>query len=956
MKRSYYDFGLWVCLLGFLIIETSLFAQGRYPIQNFPPSNYKGGIQNIDFVQNRSMTLFVANNLGVLSYNGKEWDLHTFEFGKKKRSLAFDENNNRLYVGLQGEFGFFSDEWNYISLTDKIPEGAQDFDEVWDVFCLGTKVYFCTFQGIYVYDGNSINVIRQDGGFYKAFLFENNLYCQNYNGELLELQENQFVKSERPIGNFGVISGLVRFDDQLFVIHQSGKIQAIGATSDQNALSPLSVALTDTYINHVLQLSDTRLSISTQTSGLFIYDLRSRTIEQIGINNGLLSNACLRSFQDYSGHLWVGMQNGIAMIDINSPMRFVNSNVGIQGSGYEAYETADGIYYTTSNGIYYRDKNSKQTQFLQGTEGPSYSIQTIGGKVYAGHHRGLFQLGNNRASLVLETKGIWEIKALQAHPNHVIGGSYEGIYLFRINASNDLEPIHKIEDFNESSRFFEEDKSGRIWVGQFYKGLYELTLSESLKRFEVNKISPEQNALVSEQILLSKIDNELYFATQEGVYTLDQDTDQIILSDLFVNNIGEQPVYLLRQDNNNNIHVYAENIYGVYKQISPNNYAFTPSSLFQLRYSFNNDLLNASPNTSDGIMINANEGFIHYNPDKEDRLSTNIPLVTSKVYSVVQDTVLFQRSIFGEASASSEPLVISYKERVLQFFIESFQLKDIENQTYQFFLEGFDENYGDWTSATMKEYTNLTEGDYTFRVRTINGLGNYIESEPVSFTITAPLYRRTMAKVGYFVIMFVSLFGIFRYQKNVYNRQTKDLNRQKQQELEENKRHFQAIERQNEFRLLQLKEEKMKAELVHLNEMLAASTMNLVVKNEFINSIKNKLNEVILNAKSSATKKALMKIEREIGTTLVLQEDWIQFEYHFNQIHGDFLTRIRNEFKDLSPNDQKLCAFLRLNLSSKEISNIMSVSQRGVEMARYRLRKKLNLSSGQNLSKFVLDY
>jgi DNA-directed RNA polymerase specialized sigma24 family protein len=104
------------------------------------------------------------------------------------------------------------------------------------------------------------------------------------------------------------------------------------------------------------------------------------------------------------------------------------------------------------------------------------------------------------------------------------------------------------------------------------------------------------------------------------------------------------------------------------------------------------------------------------------------------------------------------------------------------------------------------------------------------------------------------------------------------------------------------------------------------------------------------------TKHALEKIVREIDTTLRLQEDWRQFEYHFDQIHGDFLNRLREHFHDLTPNEQKLCALLRLNLSTKEISNLMSISLRGVEIARYRLRKKLGLDLGQNLSKFILEY
>jgi DNA-binding CsgD family transcriptional regulator len=132
--------------------------------------------------------------------------------------------------------------------------------------------------------------------------------------------------------------------------------------------------------------------------------------------------------------------------------------------------------------------------------------------------------------------------------------------------------------------------------------------------------------------------------------------------------------------------------------------------------------------------------------------------------------------------------------------------------------------------------------------------------------------------------------------------------------------------------------------------------MNLVVKNEFMENIKEEIKQIKLNGKVSETQRSLEHIVKEIDTTLKLQEDWKQFEYHFDKVHGDFLSRLTNEFIDLTPGEQKLCAFLRLKMDTKEIANLMGVSLRGVEVARYRLRKKLGLHKHQNLSKFILEF
>jgi ligand-binding sensor domain-containing protein/DNA-binding CsgD family transcriptional regulator len=929
-----------------LFLQPALAFQGKYPIQHFTPKDYKAGIQNIDFAQNRDMTLFVANNLGVLAFNGKDWDVHAFQTGKKERSLAFDERTGRLYAGSQGEFGYFEKGWQYVSLVDLIPAAARDLDEVWDVFVFNSNVYFCTFKGLYVYDGRSISIIRPEGGLNRSFLASGKLFTQNAQGRLLEVREQELVPSFPQNLRKQIIAGIVPEAGGYLLFYNSGDIEFTNAFGVAPKYGDLAEVLRGTYVNHVIQLSDTRLAISTQTSGLFLYDMQQQTLENITAEEGLLSNACLRAFQDASGNLWVGMQNGIALIYLNSPMRFINQDINLQGSGYEAVEADEGVYYTTSNGIYFQAKNSAKSAFMRGTEGPAYGMQRIADKLYAGHHTGLFLLENGKARRVAYTDGLWQVKQLRANPRYAIGGAYSGLYLFRIGENRELQVVQKIAGFNESSRFFEEDQKGRIWVGQFYKGLYQLDLTEDLTGAKIN-----QNLAfpAEDQVTVSNIDNELYFATRENLYRLDQSTDRIVEEEVFSKEIGDHQVYLLAQDKQKNIHVFAENLVGYFKPVSANKYTFVRSSLYQLRYSVNNDLLNLSVNIGNGVLFNANEGFIYYDPKLENQLSVEKPLVVSKVYSVAEDSLLYARLPFGEKPEDIARLVVSPRAKVLQFAVESFQFNNAGNQQFRYFLQGFDEKYGEWTSAPVKEYTNLREGEYAFVVQTRNDLGEIVTSQPLLLKVRPPFHRRLLVRVFYVILGISALLLVSMYQKRRYRRKAKIAEQARQQRLSE-------IEQQKEQEVLQLEKAKVESELHYLNNLLAATTMNLVVKNEFIENIKEELQEARQKSENREMKQALEKIVKEIESTLRLQEDWEQFERHFDQVHGDFLARLRNQFDDLTPNEQKLCAFLRLNLSTKEISNLMSISLRGVEVARYRLRKKLGLQQGDNLTKFILEY
>ncbi|MCA6074653.1 hypothetical protein [Fulvivirga sedimenti] len=918
---------------------------GKYPIKNFTPEDYLAGIQNIDFAQNRDMNLFVANNLGVLSFNGSEWKTYALNTGKKQRSLAFDEHTGRLYVGSQGDFGYFEGKWNYVSLVDEIPEDERDFDEVWNVFIFNSDVYFCTFQAIFVFDGQSIKTIRHEPGLNKSFFTGNKIFTQSATGKLFEVNDLQLTESFPQKRRNDIVAGIIPKDEGILVFYNSGAIEFSGPLGVEEVFPELQQSLEGKYVNHVTELSDTRLVITTQQEGIYFYDLQSGAIENISIEDGLQTNACLKTFQDHTGNLWVGMQNGIALIDINSASRLINEDINLQGSGYEAFETDEGTYYTTSNGIYFLANNAASSVFLSGTEGPAYGMQIINNKLYAGHHTGLFILENGRARRRASTDGLWLVRQLRSNPGYAVGGTYSGLFLFRFNENDELEGVGRIGGFNESSRFFEEDRKGRIWVGQFYKGLYQLQLSDDLKTATVNKISDLTGLPIDRHLILSRIDDEIYLGTEKGIYRLDQTTDDIVEADNFSEVIGKNWVYFLAQDNQKHVHVYTENLVGFFKQVSKNNYAYIPSSLFLLRNSFNNDLLNVSRNISNGVVMNANEGFIYYYPQFETRLDLERKPIVKQIYNVGEDSILFERLPFRNYEPGSDPISISQGTKIIQFKVESFNFKGVNNAQFRYFLKGFDDHYSEWSNTVFKEYNNIGVGDYEFYVQTLNNVGELVTSDPIFLRVSPPFYKSILARFIYLILALVGLYVFYRLQRKYY--------KSKEIKLEEDKKTALA---QKQFELKELKEEQVKSELRHVNNLLAASTMNLVVKNEFMENIKEEIKSIKVKGDVAETRKSLDRLVREIDSTLKVQEDWKQFEHHFDRVHGDFLTRLTTEFTDLTPGEQKLCAFLRLNMDTKEIANLMGVSLRGVEVARYRLRKKLGLDTHQNLSKFVLEY
>ena len=126
--------------------------------------------------------------------------------------------------------------------------------------------------------------------------------------------------------------------------------------------------------------------------------------------------------------------------------------------------------------------------------------------------------------------------------------------------------------------------------------------------------------------------------------------------------------------------------------------------------------------------------------------------------------------------------------------------------------------------------------------------------------------------------------------------------------------------------------------------------MSLVKKNKFLSALKSQLKEV--PSKDKNIKSVIKEIDRNINS----EDDWKFFEDAFNNADKDFLRRIKSKHENLTHNDLRLCAYLRLNLSSKEIAPLLNISVKSVEMKRYRLRKKFDLPHQDNLIEYILNF
>ena len=163
-----------------------------------------------------------------------------------------------------------------------------------------------------------------------------------------------------------------------------------------------------------------------------------------------------------------------------------------------------------------------------------------------------------------------------------------------------------------------------------------------------------------------------------------------------------------------------------------------------------------------------------------------------------------------------------------------------------------------------------------------------------------------------------------------------------------------AIEQQRETEreLSRAQQEKLQLELDLKHRELASNALFAYQKNEMLGELKEQVDELLLEP-DKPQKQKLKAIQKFIQSNLHFEADWDGFKLHFEQVHPRFFEKLQNNFPDLTPNELKLCAYTRINLSNKEIARLLNINNSSVEMARYRMKKKVGLEGQATINDFI---
>ena len=301
-------------------------------------------------------------------------------------------------------------------------------------------------------------------------------------------------------------------------------------------------------------------------------------------------------------------------------------------------------------------------------------------------------------------------------------------------------------------------------------------------------------------------------------------------------------------------------------------------------------------------------------------------------------------------------LEIPYKNKYLkvEFALPKSPLGNTKQVQYK--LEGLDSNWSEWKYLSELNFPGLASGNYTLELRTRSENASESKILRKEINVKQPWYFSKISFLIYF-LLFIFINVLYSYFFKKHNKKKIKLIQDKEQEERERQnKKFEFEKLESEKQLLILKEENLQLEINKKNSELAYSTLNNVKKNELLHDLIKEIQEIDKSVLNNSLHSPINKLIKKINNHLVDKEDWLAFELHFRKAHAQFFYNLRDKHPNLSSNDIKLSAYLKLNLSSKEIASLMNIAISSVEQGRYRLRKKLELDSESSLVNYIQTF
>jgi AraC family chitin signaling transcriptional activator len=643
--------------------------------------------------------------------------------------------------------------------------------------------------------------------------------------------------------------------------------------------------------------------------------LNDGSYKNINRNNVLMNNSILSIGQDKENDLWLGLDNGIAHIEVNSPISIFYDRSGILGSVYSVASIPNGYLMASNHGVFKYE--GKQLALIPNTQGQAWNISKINNQYLIGHNEGTFIYENGLFSKLSPINGGWNL-AKSSINNSYLQATYSGVVIY--NDVNNLKQNIAIKGLLKPIKYLAQNRKNEIWAADNNRGLYRILYNDAYKTVKVDNVTQRSKISNDFGVKIFEFRNEILFLIDNSWYTYNSITNQLEANQLFNANF-KNVSDIVAIDENHFLVLQDGLLYHIYAKGTK----FIRNSIQEKYYKGKiiNDNLKVFKDKNN-YLLNLDDGFISLELKYDTKKKTSVKI------EAFNNGILIENNSKIENNSELRINVISgiYGATKPDLFYRINGTKDFFSITEGLIL-----------------LNNLSSGSHDVTIYSNDGL-NYNKIANFQFVVDKAWYFSAWMIFVYLILVGLILYLYYMWNKMKYTQKLK----LQEEELKHQKEILEMeLKAENELNSQEYEKHILELELQSKSSEVAGKSLSIAKQSEMIENIQN-----ILDTESDFNK-LKSEIKKAIKINAVNKHEWEVFETNLNQINNEFIISLSKKYPNLTPKDIKLCVYLKMNLSSKEIAPMMNISFRGVELHRYRLRKKLGLTQEETLSKFLLS-
>lgn len=917
----------------------------RPNVINFGPKVYNGSNKNWSVASDENGIIYVGNDKGLIEFDGISWLLNRVPSKGVVRSVGI-ANNRVIYTGGTEEFGKWerdiSGKLKYTSLSAKVNFKEVQNSDFWKIFVTKKGVYFQSFSAIFLYDYKTVRKLKS---VVSPILLLNQvrgiLLYQKMKGEIYILDGDHIQKfpgSERfsstdvrlilPYGKTGY---LFATNSKGIVVYENGQYRDLNAKTS-------SLLNTKEVNTGVLTKWGTYL-FGTLLDGMYEVDIDGNIVNHFASGKILQNKSVLCLWQDRKGNVWLGLDKGLSCISYKRDLNYFINTIDNIGSIYAACFWKDRLMIGTNQGVFSIPKSELQgysaesnLHFVSGSEGQVWSLKVIDGVLYCCHNNGLFTISDDlkmKKSYDFGT-GVYNIYSQQfENSTYLAAATYQSLKFVNPKLGKIISP----KGVDEVIYSMTSDHLGNLWLEHPNRGVYRCRWYPENGSFQsVHYYGGNASRYLPNKLQLFKVGGRVNMIGDDKVFQYNDIADRVepnqVLNKLFSNLDPIRKIFYCSQDKYIALGEYAFHLFS---------YDGYKASLLQ-SYSIGHNLslvdnFETIISLNDSVSLLAlDDGFILYQIPKNPEASSKIH-VEAPVINAFKTTNKEKEIEFRNVEAKSIDIRNTFNTVEIYFTTKNAYSDYVSSQ---YMLEGVDMGWSSRANTNKVSYERLPAGNYTFRVRAVDIGGNFSKETILHFNVQPPWYSSVWAYFVYVVLIGGALYAgrmivLYRFKR----------------------KHLRKMRKLETMRLQVLADE-LQNQINQKNAELVTQTSFIIHKNELIEKIRALIDEFYMKNKSTVLQQLIYKINSLLNHNLDTEEDWKNFLIKFEEKHTDFFKRLKTEYPTLTSSDLRLCACLKLNMETKDIASLMNLSVRAVENNRYRLRKKLDLRTEQNLNEFFI--